>query len=140
MREGCAHRGHLLAHMLGGSGKDVRNIVTVTDLVNNPYMKKWVTKIRDAWEKNILSDFCMVRYKVTASYSNSQKRPENVRLRATLLCKGGDFEDTWLDVIIQNDAMPADPFVYERDIVGRYRPSPIPCRPFFFRKPKVFEE
>ena len=124
----CAHRGHLLAHMLGGSGKDVRNIVAVTDLVNNPHMKKWETKIRDAWDKNVLSDNCMVQYRATASYTNKHKRPQNVRLTATLLSKTDDFEKVWFDVSILNNPVPTGSIVYEGDVVGDSGGTPLACK------------
>ncbi|MFP3919987.1 DNA/RNA non-specific endonuclease, partial [Lysinibacillus telephonicus] len=85
-------RGHLLAKILGGSGKDSRNLVTlIHNPVNSPVMRDFELAVRD-----IVKNGQTVSYRAVPIYDGSDLMPRGV----TLSAKGtGGFS---LDVTIVN--------------------------------------
>lgn len=56
-------RGHLIAKELGGSGKDRRNLATMTEGANDPGMRYW-----EQMARNLVEEGNIVRYEVKAIY------------------------------------------------------------------------
>nr|WP_281167514.1 polymorphic toxin-type HINT domain-containing protein [Actinopolyspora mortivallis] len=72
-------RGHLLAKVLGGSGKDLRNLTTIYhDPVNFPRMFDQERKVIRAVERGDGP----VRYNVTPKYSGRNNLPDSIRMEA----------------------------------------------------------
>lgn len=90
---GAGHaRGHLLGNQLGGTGKDVRNLVTLYQTpVNTPVMRDYESSVRAAVESGQV-----VRYQAIPVYEGTNLMPTAVTLRAQ---GTGGFK---LDVYIQN--------------------------------------
>ncbi|WP_254612970.1 DNA/RNA non-specific endonuclease [Brevibacillus sp. HB1.1] len=77
--KGTKHaRGHLLAKILGGSGKDKRNLVTLfQNPTNSPLMRDLELKIRDA-----VKDGEIIRYRVIPIYDGANPIPKAVTMQA----------------------------------------------------------
>jgi RHS repeat-associated protein len=77
---GAGHsRGHLIARILGGSGDDARNLVTLyQNPVNSPVMRGYDSQMRAAIEAGET-----ILYKVTPLYQGSNGMPAALTLRAT---------------------------------------------------------
>jgi hypothetical protein len=72
-------RGHLIAKMLGGTGRDARNLVTLyQNPVNSPIMRDLEQEIYNAVESGQT-----VRYTVEPIYRGTESIPRAVTLRAT---------------------------------------------------------
>ena len=85
-------RGHLLGDQLGGSGRDVRNLVTLEqNAANSPVMRGFETSVRQAVEGGQIVD-----YTVTPLYNFTGRIPRGVTLRAR---GSGGFQ---LDVTVLN--------------------------------------
>lgn len=64
----CPHhhqRGHLIAKQLGGNGNDIRNLVTLTNGSNHPFMYEYELLVYNFVVNNAGVDFV---YRVTAQY------------------------------------------------------------------------
>jgi hypothetical protein len=71
-------RGHLLANVLGGSGKDVRNLVTLfQNPTNTPIMRGFEKEVKDA----VMSGQT-VRYNVVPIYEGSNPIPKAITIKA----------------------------------------------------------
>ncbi len=88
-------RGHLLANILGGSGTDVRNVVTVCQRTTNSQMEAIEIKI---WNKILELDGASVDYEVEALYNGTDKIPYAIRLRATSI-EGPKSPNCWVDFL-----------------------------------------
>jgi DNA/RNA non-specific endonuclease/Bacterial TSP3 repeat len=72
-------RGHLIARMLGGTGRDARNLVTLyQNPVNSPIMRDFEQQIYNAVESGQT-----VKYTVEPIYRGTEAIPRAVTLRAT---------------------------------------------------------
>jgi hypothetical protein len=72
-------RGHLIAKMLGGTGQDARNLVTLyQNPVNSPIMRDLEQQIYNAVESGQT-----VRYSVEPIYRGTESIPRAITLRAT---------------------------------------------------------
>jgi DNA/RNA non-specific endonuclease len=72
-------RGHLIARMLGGTGRDARNLVTLyQNPVNSPIMRDFEQEVYDAVEAGQT-----VKYSVQPIYRGTEGIPRAVTLRAT---------------------------------------------------------
>lgn len=85
-------RGHLLANILGGSGTDARNLVTLFQRhANSPNMRHFETQVRNAVDGGQV-----VNFRAVPIYSDNNSVPTGV----TMTARGsGGFD---LDVSIQN--------------------------------------
>jgi hypothetical protein len=70
-------RGHLLARLLGGSGDEYENLVTLFRNANSPVMRDLERKVADA----VLAGE-IVRYRVSPIYNGTDLIPRAVTLRA----------------------------------------------------------
>jgi hypothetical protein len=68
------NRGHLLARQLGGSGTDLRNLVTIYRAVNDPDMKSYETRVA------ALLAVGPVYYEAHANYSGNSALPSSIDL------------------------------------------------------------
>ena len=68
-------RGHLIGNKLGGSGTDLRNLVTLTEGTNHPIMYEYEAMVYDYVKKNPGIEFI---YQVTAQYEPSRYLPVQV--------------------------------------------------------------
>ena len=72
-------RGHLISRLLGGSGKDPRNLTTLyQNPVNTPVMRGFEQQVANAVRSGQV-----VRYEVVPIYRGSELLPRGVTLRAT---------------------------------------------------------
>jgi hypothetical protein len=72
-------RGHLIARMLGGTGRDARNLVTLyQNPVNSPIMRDFEQEVYNAVDAGQT-----VRYSVQPIYRGTEAIPRAVTLRAT---------------------------------------------------------
>jgi hypothetical protein len=72
-------RGHLIAKMLGGTGRDARNLVTLyQNPVNSPIMRDFEQEVYGAVKAGQT-----VRYTVQPIYRGAEEVPRAVTLRAT---------------------------------------------------------
>lgn len=75
----CHNRGHLIGRQLGGSGRDARNLVTLTNGSNSPAMRNQENRIRNYLRQN---PRCSVRYTVTPIYEGDNPMPVGVTMHA----------------------------------------------------------
>jgi hypothetical protein len=72
-------RGHLIARMLGGTGRDARNLVTLyQNPVNSPIMRDFEQEVYNA-----VKGGQTVKYSVQPIYRGTEAVPRAVTLRAT---------------------------------------------------------
>jgi hypothetical protein len=72
-------RGHLIARMLGGTGRDARNLVTLyQNPVNSPIMRDFEQEVYNAVDAGQT-----VKYSVQPIYRGTEAIPRAVTLRAT---------------------------------------------------------
>lgn len=68
----CPHhhqRGHLIGNHLGGSGTEAKNLVTLTEGSNHPFMYEYEKMVYDHVKKNAGTSFT---YRVTACYDTAK--------------------------------------------------------------------
>lgn len=71
-------RGHLIGRQLGGSGKTMKNLVTLYhNPVNTPYMTRYENIVRRAAEQG-----SQVRYRAVPNYKSGQEMPVSVTMEA----------------------------------------------------------
>lgn len=71
-------RGHLLANILGGSGKDNKNLVTLyQQSVNSPIMRDFEREV-----KNAVKDGETVNYRVIPIYTGNNPMPTGISMSA----------------------------------------------------------
>lgn len=71
-------RGHLIGRQLGGSGRTLKNLVTLyQNPVNTPYMTKYENIVRTAAEEGE-----QVRYRVTPTYKRGREMPATIIMEA----------------------------------------------------------
>jgi RHS repeat-associated protein len=72
-------RGHLLGNQLGGSGKEVRNLITIyQNPANTPVMSGFESQVRAAVEGGEV-----VQYRITPIYNGSAPMPVGITLEAS---------------------------------------------------------
>lgn len=105
----AATRGHLLARSLGGSGYDMRNIVTLWQRANSPTHAFWEGKIRNTMRHPDFPNNGIIEYKVRALYDPCLIEPAPPRglwLETRYSENAGAIEDThftnWFKVWIVN--------------------------------------
>ena len=73
-----ARRGHLLANLFGGSGRDLRNLVWLHEIVNNsPYKTQFENPVRTALERGE-----SVRFSIEPHFRANEAAPYEVRVWA----------------------------------------------------------
>ena len=71
------HRGHLISQLLGGTGRDARNLTTMFNHANTPVMRDFERKIADA-----VRGGQVVRYQVTPIYRGSDPVARGITMKA----------------------------------------------------------
>lgn len=128
---GMPNRGHLHGGALGGSGRDVRNIVTLYSNCNDPGMKIYENKVARTFEQYAIGD-CQVLYEVSAQYRNPWKEyPTNIVMKAAIFNPFDGQVTRWFHVDVPNtDDAPYTKVVhYDDTVYVKCTPTPTPTGP-----------
>lgn len=126
---GNPNRGHLQGDQLGGSGRDVRNIVTMYRDCNHPGMTYYENKVKRTFQQYAIGD-CQVYYQVLAQYRDPTKDfPTNILMRADIFNPFDSKVNPWFLVDIPNDKNAQNNKLVHYDdqnIMVKCTPTPTP--------------